>query len=95
MNFIIGIERFSALGWLLTTLAVLLMKILFVKFCFPHFFSLAFVIGHHKGHHRDHGHDSAVSSVSIVSEGTIDLDEVITTFLEAKILNASLFIIDD
>ncbi|XP_075108735.1 uncharacterized protein LOC107808501 isoform X2 [Nicotiana tabacum] len=32
--------------------------------------------GHHKGHHHDHVHDSAVSSVSIVSEGTLDLDEV-------------------
>ncbi|CAO2819734.1 unnamed protein product [Amaranthus hypochondriacus] len=32
--------------------------------------------GHHKGHHHDHVHDSAVSSVSIVSEGTIDLDEL-------------------
>lgn len=31
---------------------------------------------HHKGHHHDHAHDSAVSSVSIVSEGTIDLDEL-------------------
>ncbi|KAL8498540.1 hypothetical protein ACS0TY_021754 [Phlomoides rotata] len=29
---------------------------------------------HHKGHHHDHKHDSAVSSVSIVSEGTLDLD---------------------
>ncbi|XP_044501227.1 P-loop guanosine triphosphatase YjiA-like [Mangifera indica] len=32
--------------------------------------------GHHKGHHHDHVHDSAVSSVSIISEGTLDLDEV-------------------
>ncbi|KAF3674329.1 putative DNA (cytosine-5)-methyltransferase CMT2-like isoform X1 [Capsicum annuum] len=33
---------------------------------------------HHKGHGHlhDHVHDSAVSSVSIVSEGTLDLDEV-------------------
>ncbi|XP_010677473.2 uncharacterized protein LOC104893094 isoform X1 [Beta vulgaris subsp. vulgaris] len=35
---------------------------------------------HHEGHHHDHDHnhvhDSAVSSVSIVSEGTIDLDEL-------------------
>ncbi|XP_021768333.1 uncharacterized protein LOC110732671 [Chenopodium quinoa] len=31
---------------------------------------------HHQGHHHDHTHDSAVSSVSIVSEGTIDLDEL-------------------
>ncbi|CAH9080711.1 unnamed protein product [Cuscuta europaea] len=31
---------------------------------------------HHKGHHHDHLHDSAVTSVSIVSEGTLDLDEV-------------------
>lgn len=31
---------------------------------------------HHKGHHHGHVHDSAVSSVSIVSEGTLDLDEV-------------------
>lgn len=30
----------------------------------------------HKGHHHDHKHDSAVSSVSIVSEGTLDLDEL-------------------
>ncbi|PIN20133.1 Cobalamin synthesis protein [Handroanthus impetiginosus] len=29
---------------------------------------------HHKGHRHDHVHDSAVSSVSIVSEGTLDLD---------------------
>ncbi|KAL0407996.1 UNVERIFIED_CONTAM: P-loop guanosine triphosphatase YjiA [Sesamum radiatum] len=29
---------------------------------------------HHKGHHHDHVHDSAVSTVSIVSEGTLDLD---------------------
>ncbi|XP_061342520.1 uncharacterized protein LOC133288716 [Gastrolobium bilobum] len=34
--------------------------------------------GHeHKGHrHHDHVHDSTVSSVSIVAEGTLDLDEV-------------------
>ncbi|KAL9242645.1 hypothetical protein vseg_016628 [Gypsophila vaccaria] len=31
---------------------------------------------HHKGHHHDHAHDSAVSSVSIVSESTVDLDEL-------------------
>ncbi|KAA8525106.1 hypothetical protein F0562_007030 [Nyssa sinensis] len=31
---------------------------------------------HHKGHHHNHVHDSAVTSVSIVSEGTLDLDEV-------------------
>ncbi|XP_052170091.1 uncharacterized protein LOC127786624 isoform X9 [Diospyros lotus] len=32
---------------------------------------------HHNGHHHhDHKHDSAVSSVSIVSEGSLDLDEV-------------------
>ncbi|XP_022038405.2 tubulin alpha chain [Helianthus annuus] len=29
----------------------------------------------HQGHHHDHKHDFAVSSVSIVSEGTLDLDE--------------------
>lgn len=28
------------------------------------------------GHHHDHVHDSAVTSVSIVSEGVLDLDEV-------------------
>ncbi|KVH95160.1 hypothetical protein Ccrd_002770 [Cynara cardunculus var. scolymus] len=32
--------------------------------------------GCHKGDHHDHKHDSAVSSVSIVSEGTLDLDEL-------------------
>ncbi|OMO87843.1 hypothetical protein CCACVL1_08738 [Corchorus capsularis] len=33
--------------------------------------------GHHKEHHHhDHMHDSAVSSVSIVSEGTLDIDEL-------------------
>ncbi|KAF3447848.1 hypothetical protein FNV43_RR08554 [Rhamnella rubrinervis] len=34
--------------------------------------------GHHDHHHHhhDHVHDSAVTSVSIVSEGTLDLDEV-------------------
>uniref|UniRef100_A0A2N9FAY1 CobW/HypB/UreG nucleotide-binding domain-containing protein n=1 Tax=Fagus sylvatica TaxID=28930 RepID=A0A2N9FAY1_FAGSY len=32
--------------------------------------------GHHKGHPHDHTHDSAVSSVSIVYEGNLDLDEV-------------------
>ncbi|XP_074264627.1 uncharacterized protein LOC141587100 [Silene latifolia] len=31
---------------------------------------------HPKSHHHDHAHDSAVSSVSIVSEKTIDLDEL-------------------
>ncbi|KAJ1702819.1 hypothetical protein LUZ63_002598 [Rhynchospora breviuscula] len=31
---------------------------------------------HHKHHHHDHKHDAAVTSVSIVSEGTLDLDEV-------------------
>lgn len=33
---------------------------------------------HHKGHghHHDHVHDSAVSSISIIAEGTLDLDEV-------------------
>ncbi|CAJ1942127.1 unnamed protein product [Sphenostylis stenocarpa] len=30
----------------------------------------------HDHHHHDHVHDSAVSSVSIVAEGTLDLDEV-------------------
>lgn len=30
----------------------------------------------HQGHHHDHKHDSSVSSVSIVSEGTLDLDEL-------------------
>lgn len=30
----------------------------------------------HQGEHHDHKHDSAVSSVSIVSEGTLDLDEL-------------------
>ncbi|XVF13725.1 hypothetical protein REPUB_Repub08aG0232400 [Reevesia pubescens] len=33
------------------------------------------VHGHPKDHHHDHLHDFAVSSVSIVSEGTLDLDE--------------------
>ncbi|XP_020085534.1 uncharacterized protein LOC109708277 isoform X2 [Ananas comosus] len=32
--------------------------------------------GHHDGHHHDHTHDSSVTSVSIVSEGMLDLDEV-------------------
>lgn len=32
--------------------------------------------GEHGGHHHDHVHDSSVTSVSIVSEGTLDLDEV-------------------
>ncbi|KAG2676772.1 hypothetical protein I3843_12G069900 [Carya illinoinensis] len=31
---------------------------------------------HQEGHHHNHTHDSAVSSVSIVYEGTLDLDEV-------------------
>ncbi|ONK71589.1 uncharacterized protein A4U43_C04F10250 [Asparagus officinalis] len=31
---------------------------------------------HHGEHHHDHVHDAAVTSVSIVSEGTVDLDEV-------------------
>ncbi|KAJ6714734.1 COBW-RELATED [Salix viminalis] len=31
---------------------------------------------HHQRHHHDHVHDSAVSSVSIVFEGMLDLDEV-------------------
>ncbi|KAG0456898.1 hypothetical protein HPP92_022055 [Vanilla planifolia] len=31
--------------------------------------------GHHEGHHHGHVHDSTVSSVSIISEGTLDLDE--------------------
>ncbi|KAK8650361.1 hypothetical protein V6N13_140003 [Hibiscus sabdariffa] len=38
--------------------------------------------GHHKEHHHDHVHDSAVSSVSIVSEGTLDLDEQVDDWLE-------------
>ncbi|KAK3037649.1 hypothetical protein RJ639_030426 [Escallonia herrerae] len=40
------------------------------------FFSALLLHEHHKGHHHDHVHDSAVSSVSIVSEGTLDLDEL-------------------
>uniref|UniRef100_A0A2P2JNE6 COBW domain-containing protein 1-like isoform X2 n=2 Tax=Rhizophora mucronata TaxID=61149 RepID=A0A2P2JNE6_RHIMU len=32
--------------------------------------------GHHEKHHHDHVHDTTVSSVSIVFEGTVDLDEV-------------------
>lgn len=40
-----------------------------------------FLIECDTGHHHDHKHDSAVSSVSIVSEGTLDLDEVISLFL--------------
>lgn len=39
------------------------------------------IVEHHKGHHHDHTHDSAVSSVSIVSEGTLDLDEVINMII--------------
>ncbi|XP_058751408.1 uncharacterized protein LOC131624482 [Vicia villosa] len=31
---------------------------------------------HHHHHHHDHVHDSAVTSVSIVAEGTLDRDEV-------------------
>ena len=45
--------------------------IFFVNFC--HNFSLPFW---HVGHHHDHVHDSDVTSVSIVSEGLLDLDEV-------------------
>lgn len=45
--------------------------ILLLTFC--HNFSLLFW---HVGHHHDHVHDSAVTSVSIVSEGLLDLDEV-------------------
>lgn len=41
--------------------------------------------GHHKGHHHDHVHDSAVSSVSIISEGTLDLDEVINISYDASL----------
>ncbi|THG02844.1 hypothetical protein TEA_005626 [Camellia sinensis var. sinensis] len=37
---------------------------------------------HHKGHHHDHKHDSAVSSVSIVSEDTLDLDEGVQSSLD-------------
>lgn len=37
---------------------------------------LVFSDHHGEHHHHDHVHDSAVSSVSIVSEGTMDLDEV-------------------
>ena len=40
---------------------------------------------HHKGHHHDHMHDSAVSSVSIVSEGTLDIDEVINIISRAAV----------
>lgn len=32
--------------------------------------------GHHHHHHHDHVHDSTVSSVSIVCEGNLDLDEL-------------------
>ena len=45
--------------------------IFLLTFC--HNFSLLFW---HVGHHHDHVHDSAVTSVSIVSEGLLDLDEV-------------------
>lgn len=41
---------------------------------------------HHRGHHNDHVHDSAVSSVSIVSEGTLDLDEVIFHLISLCVL---------
>lgn len=37
-------------------------------------------LGHHDGHHHDHTHDSSVTSVSIVSEGMLDLDEVLSKF---------------
>lgn len=45
-------------------------------YCFICFFITRepFIEHHHKGH--DHVHDSSVSSVSIVSEGTLDLDYV-------------------
>lgn len=33
-------------------------------------------VHHHEHHHHGHKHDSSVSSVSIVSEGALDLDEV-------------------
>ncbi|KAG5540318.1 hypothetical protein RHGRI_020527 [Rhododendron griersonianum] len=39
-------------------------------------FLVLFSTDHHEGHHHNHKHDSSVSSVSIVSEGTLDLDEV-------------------
>ena len=39
-------------------------------------FWLFVLLDHHEGHHHHHVHDSAVTSVSIVSEGTLDLDEV-------------------
>lgn len=39
-------------------------------------FSLCLDITEHDNHHHDHVHDSTVSSVSIVAEGTLDLDEV-------------------
>jgi len=43
-----------------------------------HDFVVLNVSTEHKGHHHhDHVHDSAVSSVSIVAEGTLDRDEVI------------------
>jgi hypothetical protein len=35
------------------------------------------------GHHHDHVHDSAVTSVSIVSEGVLDLDEVNCTWVNS------------
>lgn len=48
------------------------------------YFSSVLLTEHHKGHHHDHAHDSAVTSVSIVSEGTIDLDEVMSIVLNPK-----------
>lgn len=49
------------------------------------------LIDHHKGHHHDHKHDSAVTSVSIVSEGTLDLDYVRASLLAQILFNTSIF----
>ncbi|XP_074382527.1 uncharacterized protein LOC141724325 isoform X2 [Apium graveolens] len=41
-----------------------------------HLYSTESHDGHHHHHHHDHVHDSTVSSVSIVCEGNLDLDEL-------------------
>ncbi|KAK9928178.1 hypothetical protein M0R45_025324 [Rubus argutus] len=42
----------------------------------PHCSKKLLVLREHDNHHHNHVHDSTVSSVSIVAEGTLDLDEV-------------------
>lgn len=56
------------------------LKTVFIRFLL-NLILVVIIAEHGEGYHHDHTHDSTVSSVSIVYEGTLDLDEVINVIV--------------